>query len=80
MKTLEALFADAGALGLTLGKMFQTTYVLNSETRSDAWSAHFHDAHGSWFMGSGRTPYQAVANALKAETKEGISDEEMGLM
>lgn len=63
-ETLESKFEEIAANGYTVGAIFQTAYVHDGRSRTDAWSAHLNDGKGGVLKGFGRNIGEALDKAL----------------
>ncbi len=60
----DALFAEAARRGLQLGRLCQYSYVVGDTRKTDHWEAHLHDHKGVCIGGRGRSPEEALQDAL----------------
>lgn len=74
--TVEQLLSIIETAGYICGNVFQVTYVVGSESRTDAWNAHCYK-DGKWVKGAGKTLALALANVIEQMEPVGNSLEDM---
>jgi hypothetical protein len=66
--TMEEMFAEADARGLRLNHFQQYSYLSGGVRHHDHWECSFRTEKSELIRGGGRSPQQALADALKIAT------------